>query len=127
MIALDSSALIAHLEGRDTVVAAAAGLVLAERQACLPPVVLSEILSDPKLPAKVAALIIALPSLAVTEGYWERAGRLRARLLAKGFKARLADTLIAQSCLDHGVSLVTADRDFRHFVSLGKLRLFDGA
>ncbi len=127
MIALDSSALIAHLEGRDTVVATAAGLVLAERQACLPPVVLSEILSDPKLPPKVAALIMALPSLAVTEGYWERAGRLRARLLAKGFKARLADTLIAQSCLDHGVSLVTADRDFRHFVSLGKLRLFDGA
>jgi len=127
MIALDSSALIAHLEGRDTVVAAAASLVLAERQACLPPVVLSEILSDPKLPPKVAALIIALPSLAVTDGYWERAGRLRARLLAKGFKARLADTLIAQSCLDHGVSLVTADRDFRHFVSLGKLRLFDGA
>ena len=126
MIALDSSALIAHLEGRDTVVAAAAALVLAERQACLPPVVVSEILSDPKLPSHVAALIVALPSLPVTDGYWQRAGRLRARLLAKGLKARLADTLIAQSCLDHGVSLVTADRDFRHFVTLGKLRLFDG-
>jgi len=126
MIALDSSALIAHLEGRDTVVAAAAALVLAERQACLPPVVVAEILSDPKLPARVAALVAALPSLPVTEGYWQRAGRLRSRLLAKGLKARLADTLIAQSCLDHGVSLVTADRDFRHFVTLGKLRLFDG-
>lgn len=126
MIALDTSALIAHLEGRDTVVAAAAGLVLAERQACLPPVVVSEFLSDPTLPPSVAELIVALPSLPVTDGYWERAGRLRSRLLAKGLKARLADTLIAQSCLDHNVSFVTADRDFRHFVTVGKLRLFTG-
>ena len=124
MIALDTSALIAHLEGRKTVIAAAAALVLAERQACLPPVVVSEFLSDPTLPPNVAALIVALPSLPVTDGYWERVGRLRARLLAKGLKARLADTLIAQSCLDHDVSLVTADRDFRHFVAVGKLRLF---
>lgn len=126
MIALDTSALIAHLEGRDTVVATAAALVLGERQACLPPVVVTEFLSDPTLPPEVGALILALPSLPVTEGYWERAGRLRSRLLARGLKARLADTLIAQSCLDHGVSLVTADRDFRHFVTVGKLRLFSG-
>lgn len=126
MIALDTSALIAHLEGRDTIVAAAAALVLAERQACLPPVVVSEFLSDPQLRPNIAALIVALPSLPVTDGYWERAGRLRSRLLAKGLKARLTDTLIAQSCLDHDVSLVTADRDFRHFVTIGKLRLFAG-
>jgi predicted nucleic acid-binding protein len=126
MIALDTSALIAHLEGRDTVVAAATALVLGERQACLPPVVLAELLSDPKLPPDVGALILAMPLLAVTEGYWERAGRLRSRLLAKRLKARLADTLVAQSCLDHGVSLVTADRDFRHFATIGKLRLFSG-
>ena len=42
---------------------------------------------------------------------------------AKGLKARLADTLVAQSCLDHGVSLVTQDRDFRHFANIGKLKL----
>lgn len=123
MIALDSSALIAYLEGRETMAATAAGMVLGERQACLPPVVLSEVLSDPELPATVAGLIKALPTLPVTDGYWERAGTLRSRLLAKGFKARLADTLIAQSCLDHGVSLVTQDRDFRHFAKIGKLKL----
>jgi predicted nucleic acid-binding protein len=38
--------------------------------------------------------------------------------LAKGLKARLADTLIAQSCLDHGVPLITHDTDFRHFAAL---------
>lgn len=98
-------------------------MVLGERQACLPPVVVSEVLSDPKLPDHVAALIKALPSLPVSEGYWERAGALRSRLLAKGLKVRLADTLVAQSCLDHGVSLVAGDRDFRHFAKVGKLRL----
>lgn len=123
MIALDSSALIAYLEGRETTAATAAGLVLSERQACLPPVVLSEILSDSQLPDHVATLLKALPTLPVTDGYWERVGLLRSRLLAKGLRARLADTLVAQSCLDHGVGLVTQDRDFRHFARLGKLRL----
>ena len=123
MIALDSSALIAYLEGRETIAARAVGMVLGERQACLPPVVVSEVLSDPELPANVAGLIKALPTLPVTDGYWERAGTLRSRLLAKGLKARFADTLIAQSCLDHGVSLVTQDRDFRHFARIGKLKL----
>jgi predicted nucleic acid-binding protein len=60
-----------------------------------------------------------LPRLEITDGYWERAGALRARVLGKGLKARLADALIAQSCLDHRVPLVTADRDFRHFTRHG--------
>jgi predicted nucleic acid-binding protein len=34
----------------------------------------------------------------------------------------LADTLIAQACLDHEVPLVTRDPDFRHFRTAG-LRL----
>ncbi len=123
MIALDSSALIAHLEGDDTPAATAVALVLAERQACLPPVVLTEVLSDPKLPAQIAALLAALPVLETTDGYWQRASELRSRVLSAGRRARLADTLIAQSCLDHDVGLVTADRDFRHFAKAGGLRL----
>ena len=123
MIALDASALIAFLQGDDTPAAAAAGVVLAERQACLPPVVLTEVLSDPKLPKRVADLIGALPLLESSDGYWHRAGALRSRVLAAGRRARLADTLIAQSCLDHDVSLVSSDRDFRHFARAGGLRL----
>jgi len=123
VIALDSSALIAFLQGADTPAAAAAGMVLAERQACLPPVVLTEVLSDPKLPKRVAGLLGALPLLEVTDGYWRRAGELRAQVLAAGHRARLADTLIAQSCLDHDVSLVSSDRDFRHFAKAGGLRV----
>jgi len=119
VIALDSSALIAYLSGEDGPVARSASAALERRVACLAPVVLAELLSDPVLPANVAALLKELPRLDVTEGYWERAGALRAKVLAKGLKAPLADSLIAQSCIDHHVPLVTADRDFRQFVRHG--------
>ena len=119
MIALDTSAVIAYLSGVDGAVARHAGAAFAARQACLPPVVLAELLSDPVLPQSVASLLKELPRLDVKDGYWERSGSLRAKILAKGQKARLADTLIAQSCLDHNVPLVTADRDFRHFTRHG--------
>jgi hypothetical protein len=81
--------------------------------------VLSELLSDPVLPRAVQALFLELPLLPLTEGYWERAGRLRARVLARRRNARVADTLIAQSCLDHDVLLVSRDADFRTFLRDG--------
>lgn len=123
MIAVDSSALIAYLQGTKGVVTDAVEIVFAERQACLPPVVLTEVLSDPKLPDEVAVLLRALPLLLPTDGYWDRAGNLRRGMLAHGRKARLADTLITQSCLDHDVSLVTGDADFKLLAKRTGLRL----
>jgi predicted nucleic acid-binding protein len=119
MTALDTSAVIAYLSGAEGAVARMAAHAFAARQACLPPVVLAELLSDPVLPAQVASLLKELPRLELTDGYWERAGVLRAKVLGRGLKARLADALIAQSCLDHHVPLVTGDRDFRHFTKHG--------
>ena len=119
MIALDSSALIAYLSGADGDVADAAGEALEQQHACLPPVVLAELLSDPALQPSLAELLKALPRLEVTDGYWERGGTLRRNILKRGLRARLADSLIAQSCIDHRVPLVTADRDFRHFLTHG--------
>jgi predicted nucleic acid-binding protein len=119
MIALDTSAVIAHLSGAGGRAAEAAASAFASRQACLPPVVLAELLSDPILPPAVAALLQELPMLEITEGYWARSGALRAKVLGRGLKARLADALIAQSCIDHRTTLVTADRDFRHFTRQG--------
>lgn len=81
----------------------AVGLALAHRQTVLPPVVLSELLSDPELPRAVKPLFVGLPMLPLSDGYWERAGLLRAKVLARGRKARLADTLIAQCSLDGSV------------------------
>lgn len=125
MIAIDTSSWIAFFSDRepsgdDTALVESA---LADHQACLPPVVVSELLSDPKLPRAVASLLAQLPVLDAEPGFWERAGRLRAKLIARKRRARLADALIAQSCLDHGVRLVTRDDDFRHFARVGGLRL----
>ena len=59
----------------------------------------------------------------MTEGYWQRAGALRAQVLAKRRKARLGDALIAQSCVDHGIVLLTRDRDFVAFAEAAGLAL----
>jgi predicted nucleic acid-binding protein len=75
---------------------------------------LAELLSDPALTPSVQALLASLPLLDVEPGYWERAGRLRASVMKQRRKARVADALIAQSCLDQSVPLVTRDKDFRH-------------
>ena len=96
---------------------------LADRQVAMPPVVLTELLSDSKLPAPVSRLIAQVPMLDVLDGYWERAGVLRAKVLRLKRRAPLADTLIAQSCVDHEVALVTRDGDFRTFARVGGLRL----
>src|SRR6266446_6177254 len=123
MIALDTSSTIAFLSGargRD-VTALEAALKL--RQGVFPPVVVTELLSDPIVRGDLAGLIRAVPRLEILDGYWERAGELRARLLRRGLKARLADTLIAQSCLDHEVGLLTRDRDFRNFANHAGLSL----
>ena len=84
MIAIDSSSWIAFFSDReppgdDTALVESA---LADHQACLPPVVLTELLSDPKLPGSLASLLSELPILDPEPGFWERAGRLRAKLRA---------------------------------------------
>jgi predicted nucleic acid-binding protein len=123
MIAVDSSSWIAYLSGATGRDVEALDLAVSQEQAVLPPVVLAELFSDPKLPAKTAQRLKELPLLEVLDGYWERAGSLRSRVLARGWRARLADCLIAQSCLDHDVPLITRDSDFGHFVPAG-LKLF---
>ena len=123
MIALDTNSLVAYLGGAagdDVEMVAAA---LNHHQAVLPPVVLTEILSDPKLPSGARSPLLDLPLLELTTGYWKRAGLLRSASLSKGRKARVADALMAQCCLDASVPLVTRDSDFRHFARLAGLVL----
>lgn len=123
MIAADTSTWIAYLrgdEGDDTLQLLQA---LGEAQVVMPPVVISELLSSPKATETFVTAILDLPRLEILEGYWERAGRLRASVLSRGNKARLADTLIAVSCLDHRVPLITRDSDFRHFARNANLKL----
>jgi len=123
VIAVDTSSFIAYLSGAKGSDVLAVETALAERQVCLPPVVLTELLSDPTLSKQIQALFRQLPLLGVGVGYWERAGALRARVIAQGRRAPLADSLIAQSCLDHDVPLVTRDADFAHMTRGAALKL----
>jgi predicted nucleic acid-binding protein len=119
VIAIDTSAVIAYLSGDSGADMGTVDAALASRHACLPAVVLTELLSDPKLLKHIKDLFVELPLLEPTTGFWERAGLLRASVIARRHKARLADALIAQTCIDHNVPLITRDQDFRHFVSAG--------
>ncbi len=89
----------------------------------MPPVVLAELLSNPGLPEAIAETLSELPLLEIQPGYWQRAGALRASVLARRRKARLGDALIAQNCLDHSLPLLTRDRDFRSFSEAAGLDL----
>ena len=89
----------------------------------LPPATLAEALSNPRTAKAAGALLAPLPLLEPKPGYWLRVAASRAKLIGKGLKARLADALIAQSCIDADVKLITRDRDFRHFATHCGLKL----
>jgi predicted nucleic acid-binding protein len=127
VIAADTSRWVAFLEGRSGEDAQLLDRALEDRQVVMVPVVLTELLSDPKLASDVAETISEVPLIEVASGYWQRAGALRAKVLAKRRKARLGDALIAQSCIDHGVPLITRDRDFRAFAEAANLNLVVGS
>ena len=113
MIAADTSTWIAFLEGSGGADTHLLDQALADRQVLMVPVVLTELLSDPKLQASVSEMLCELPMVEMEAGYWQRAGTLRAKALVRRRKARLGDALIAQSCIDRHIPLLTRDRDFR--------------
>ncbi len=127
MIAADTSSWIAFLEGRSGEDLRLLDRALEDRQVVMVPVVLTELLSDASLPSDVAETIAEVPLLEVASGYWQRAGVLRAKVLATRRKARLGDALIAQSCIDQSIPLITRDRDFRAFAEAANLNLVVGS
>jgi predicted nucleic acid-binding protein len=126
MIAADTSTWIAFLEGGKGEDVQLLDKALEDRQVLMVPVVLTELLSDPKLPARVAETLAEVPLIEIEQGFWQRAGILRAKALARGRKARLGDALIAQTCIDRGIFLLTRDRDFRAFAEAAGLELVLG-
>jgi predicted nucleic acid-binding protein len=123
MLCLDTSSVIAYLQGEEGADVEAVEQALIDQVGVLSPITVAELLSDPHLTSTLRRTILELPTLPITEGFWERAGLLRAKVLRTGRRANLADTLIAQGCLDHHATLVTRDRDFKNFVSLAGLRV----
>jgi hypothetical protein len=123
VIAADTSTLIAFLQGDRGADVTRLDASLAASDVILPPAVLAELLSEPRLPSEHRAKALALPLLELLPDYWLRTAGSRATLLSKGLRARLADALIAQSCIDHDVPLITRDGDFRHFARHCGLKL----
>ena len=123
MLAVDTSSMVAFLQGEQGDDVELVQAALDQQQLVLPPPVLTELLSDPGLTRPVRRLLASLPILEIEPGFWVRAGLLRARILKQRRKARVADSLIAQACLDQSTPLVTRDRDFRHFAKAAGLPL----
>jgi len=115
MIAADTSTWISFFGGEQGDDVLALARALQARQVVMPPPVLTELLSDPELSASVAQTLLELPLVALKDGFWQRAGKLRAKVLAQKRKARLGDALIAQCCMDADIALITRDGDFKAF------------
>ncbi len=123
MIAADTSTWVAFLRqepGQDVELLAQA---LHDHQLMMVPAVLTELLSAVNLPQDAASYLRAIPRIALHPEYWENAGLLRAKTLARGRKARLGDALIAQSCLDQRIRLLSRDGDFRAYAEAAGLDL----
>ena len=123
MIAADASTWIAFLEGAPGEDAQLLEQALKARQALMVPAVLTELLSGPLLSSYVGETLAEIPMIELQAGYWQRAGRLRAKVLSMGRKARLGDALIAQTCVDRGIPLLTRDKDFQAFAVAARLNL----
>lgn len=125
LIAVDTSVLIPWLNRTEFREGSHFEQLGATDRIVLPPVTLAEAFAGPPLPSDMADALRGLPLLAPLDGYWERAGLLRARSLRLARRARLGDALIAQACIDADVPLLTADSDFQVFADVGGLRLYE--
>ncbi len=124
MIGADSSSIIAFFVGEESADTKAIKHAIESSELILPPIVVTELLSDPVISAKAELFILGLPVLEIHEGFWQRAAKTRRLLLGRRLKARLADAFIAQSCIDSHVPLITRDKDFRHYAKYCGLKLY---
>ena len=123
MIAADTSVIIDFFQGRETTCTRQIRYALDRGMLVLPPASVTELFSNHEARKDVEELVAAVEILSITSDYLQRAGLLRAKIRKSGHKATLGDALIAQSCIDHSVPLLTTDTDFRHYAKAGGLKL----
>jgi len=123
MTCADTSSLVAYIHGEQGSDVELVDRALRDYSLVLAPVSVAELFSDALLTPSQEKTILGIQQLEITPGHWERAGRLRANLLRRGVRPKIADTLIAQCCLDHAVPLVTRDRDFAVFQKFAGLSI----
>ncbi|MBN9534501.1 MAG: PIN domain-containing protein [Alphaproteobacteria bacterium] len=123
MIAADTSSLIAYFSGRDGSDVERIHDALGAGELRISPIAFTELLSDPRTTTELEMVVAEWRQLDITQGYWLRAARTRARLLNLKLKPKLPDTLIAQSAIDYNIPLIARDDGFRHFAKHCGLKL----
>ena len=114
MIAADSSIWVAYLQQERAPDLQLFHNTLITGDYFIPPAIIAELCSASNSTAFLKQ--IDLNAVPMVDGaFWRRAGSLRNVVRSKGFKANMGDALVAQSCIDHNVPLLTRDMDFRHF------------
>ena len=119
MICADTSTWVNFLKGVGTHGAEQLDHFLSHGSLLMSPPVLTELLSFPGIEKSDRELFRAIPKIVLQDNFWERTGELRSGLLKMGFKPRMLDCLIAQSCIDEGVPLLADDDDFKVFTRMG--------
>jgi predicted nucleic acid-binding protein len=122
MIAVDSSTIIAYLNGLKGKDTDSLYEAIRKNAAALCPLVITEVTSA-GIDERTREALAEFHLLEFSPSFWFRAGTLRHSILNHGLKARLADAVIAQSAIDANIPLLTRDRDFRHYATLCGLEL----
>ena len=92
--------------------------------------VLQELLqgfAGPKNHAQIVARFSALPLLVPDREDHTHAAELRNHCRRKGVQLGTIDALLAQLCIRHDVTMLTADEDFTHVAEHSKLKLWSQA
>jgi predicted nucleic acid-binding protein len=124
MIALDTNVIIAFFNDYNVPETQIIADMIDFQTYVLPPVVVSEFLSHPDADKAHIDHVTGMPTLKTDDGFWLRAGHMRAALIKKRYKPKLPDTLIAQSCIDHDVPLLSCDAGFQIYEKHCGLKLF---
>ena len=123
MVIADASVLIAWLAGEGGREVETLAHLMGRDQVQLAPVTVTELLSHTREEPLLNEVVSKLGVLELAPDYWERAGRMRARVRRTGRKAALGDALVAQACIDADLALLARDRDFLAFAEHAGLRL----
>ena len=79
------------------------------------PAVLSELLSSTQMIPTVEKALLEMPFASPSPDFWKDTGKLRRQLAKQGVNATLADCLVAQSCLEQDLPLLTRDKGIKKF------------
>lgn len=109
----EAQALIRTIEAGEPIVAT--GLVLQE---------LLQVFSGPRARAQILDRFSAIPLLVPDRDDHIRAADLRNRCRRAGIQIGTIDALLAQLCVQHDLTMLTADNDFKHVAGQCPLKLW---